>query len=258
MRNELEDFIQNNREAFDYKMPDPEILNRIQEQMGGTHKKKGILISFKTLRTAAACLVLLAGLGVYFLNPKTPIKTKIIASQPLIPVNKYDSSSFTKEPQKQDLAFAKNESENRLAVNFETESNKQVIFSKLSDMGSASSRVMATYQAGNLEVFDKEIVDALVNTLNTDPNSNVRLSALEALTKFHTEKYVKKQLINTLSKQTDPMVQIQLIQLLTKMREKTIISELEKMAEDVNTIDAVKDKAYSGILSLQSFNKITQ
>jgi len=254
MRDELEDFIQNNREAFDYRMPDPEILNRIHKQMAGTHKKKGIIISFKTLRLAVACLLLLAGLGIYFLIPKNQIKTKIIASQPLIPVNKYDSDSITKEPIKQD----KNQSENRLVVNLESENNKQVIFSKLTDMSSASSRVMATYQAGNLEVFDKDIIDALVTTLNTDPNSNVRLSALEALIKFHFEKYVKKQLINSLTKQNDPMVQIQLIQLLTKMREKSIIDQLEKMAADVNTIDAVKDKAYSGILSLQSYHQITQ
>ena len=42
------------------------------------------------------------------------------------------------------------------------------------------------------------------------------------------------------------------------MREKSIIDQLEKMAADVNTIDAVKDKAYSGILSLQSYHQITQ
>ena len=87
--------------------------------------------------------------------------------------------------------------------------------------------------------------------MNNDPNTNVRLAALDGLAKFYRDDYVKKQLIRSLKKQRDPMVQISLIGLLTRMKESAILSQLEGMAKDDNNIDAVKQTAYSGILELR-------
>jgi hypothetical protein len=119
-------------------------------------------------------------------------------------------------------------------------------------MGSPSQRMRAAIQAYEMKDTDKEIVDALVKTMNTDPNTNVRLAALDALAKFHREPYVKKQLLGAMSKQKDPMVQIGLIELLTKMKQTSILKELDKMVKDGNTMEAVKDQAYSSIFTLRS------
>jgi HEAT repeat protein len=99
---------------------------------------------------------------------------------------------------------------------------------------------------------DNDIIDALTKTLNTDPNTNVRLAALDALSEFYRESYVKKKLISALKKQTDPMVQISLIKLLTQMREHSILKELDKMVKDGSTPEAVKDHAYESIFLLRS------
>jgi hypothetical protein len=48
------------------------------------------------------------------------------------------------------------------------------------------------------------------------------------------------------------MVQVELIQVLTKMKQTSILSELEKLVKDANTNEAVKDRAYSSILTLGS------
>jgi hypothetical protein len=61
---------------------------------------------------------------------------------------------------------------------------------------------------------------------------------------------VRKILIGSLSVQDDPVVQIALIQLLVKMKEKTVVDDLQKIVDDSETMQAVKDEAYSGILRL--------
>ncbi len=88
--------------------------------------------------------------------------------------------------------------------------------------------------------------------MNNDPNTNVRLAALEAIAKFHRESYVRKQLTAALKKQKDPIVQVELIQVLTKMKQTSILGELEKLVKDVNTDKEVKDRAYASILTLGS------
>jgi len=93
-------------------------------------------------------------------------------------------------------------------------------------------------------------VNALAKRMNEDPNTNVRLAALDALSKFHTEPQVRKVLLDALSTQKDPMVQIALIQLMVQMKEKSVVNDLKKIVEDSESMKAVKDEAYSGILIL--------
>jgi hypothetical protein len=86
--------------------------------------------------------------------------------------------------------------------------------------------------------------------MDNDPNSNVRLASLDALSKFYREPYVKNKLVKSLEKQKDPVVQIALIELLTTMKEASIVNELQKISNDANSIKAVKDQAYAGIQKL--------
>jgi hypothetical protein len=78
----------------------------------------------------------------------------------------------------------------------------------------------------------------------------VRMAALDALSKFHEEPNVRKELVHSLSVQKDPVVQIALIQLLVTIKEKSVVRDLERMTKDKNMMKAVKDEAYSGIMKL--------
>lgn len=84
----------------------------------------------------------------------------------------------------------------------------------------------------------------------SDPNTNVRLAALDALGQFAHEPSIRKMLVRSLSSQDDPMVQIALIQLLVGLKEKAVITDLEKIIKSDDAMDAVKDEAYTGILKL--------
>ncbi len=132
----------------------------------------------------------------------------------------------------------------------QVDENRRVMMAMLENQQSASQRMTGLSVAYELDKPDDEIVHVVVKTMNEDPNSNVRLAAMEALGKFNNEASVRDALIESLSSQKDPVVQIALIQLLVKMKEKSVMKQLEHMTKDASTMKAVKDEAYSGILKL--------
>jgi HEAT repeat protein len=142
------------------------------------------------------------------------------------------------------------QNEEMLALRKEVEKTNAQIQSMLENENSASQRLLGVNVALQMEKPGDEVVRALVKAMNEDPNSNVRLAALDALGKFHTEPAVRTAIIKSLSTQKDPIVQIALIQLLVRMKEKGVVKELERMVEDEQNIKAVKDEAYHGILRL--------
>lgn len=128
--------------------------------------------------------------------------------------------------------------------------SKRMMMALLNNEYSASTRMQGVSVAYEMNNPDDEIVRILVKTLNSDPNTNVRLAALDALSKFSSEDGVRKSLIESLSTQKDPIIQIALIQLMVKMKEKTVIKQLEEFTKDNKMMKAVKDEAYSGIFKL--------
>jgi HEAT repeat protein len=136
------------------------------------------------------------------------------------------------------------------AIRKEMEETKRMMMTMMGNEQSASQRITGVSVANQLVKADDEVVSVLVKTMNEDPNTNVRMAALEALSKFHQEPTVRKALIESLVIQKDPVVQIALIQLLVTIKEKGVMKDLERMTKDKTIMKAVKDEAYSGILKL--------
>lgn len=265
MKSELEDFISSNREAFDTRVPDPAVLERLQQklqqqqtQISATKKEKAIVIPLKMARwAAAACVVLIGGAIFWITQKETPaVQTELATTnnpQAIAP-GKISAPETTvtvpaEKPAPVRMAAKKDNSQ---AIDEENSIRKNMLFAKLNNMESPSQRLTAASQLYHLKDGDTDIVDALVKTMNNDPSTNVRLAALDALSRFYREGYVKKKLVASLGKQTDPMVQIGLIELLTKMKERSILKQLDKMVNDGNTMQAVKDQAYTSIFTLRS------
>lgn len=135
--------------------------------------------------------------------------------------------------------------------NQQSEELKQTLMTMLENQQSASQRVLgATVAFNDIVRADDEIVNALVHAMNEDPNTNVRLAALEALGKFRSQPHVRTALVASLGTQKDPVVQIALIRLMVEMKETEITKELERISTDEETLQAVKDEAQAGILRL--------
>jgi Predicted transmembrane transcriptional regulator (anti-sigma factor) len=137
-----------------------------------------------------------------------------------------------------------------LALRKQMDEVKQMMMAQLGNDQSASQRMIGVSVAQNMPSADDEIVSALSKALTEDPNTNVRMAALEALGKFNRQPHVRKVLIASLAKQTDPVIQIALIRLMVEMKEKESIKELERMTTDENLLPAVKDEAHAGIMKL--------
>lgn len=127
---------------------------------------------------------------------------------------------------------------------------KQLVLSQLRDEQSASQRMLGVYAANELNTADEDIINVLAKAMEEDPSSNVRLAALEALSRFYHDERVRPLLIGSLNRQTDPVVQIALIQWLVQMKEKSILQDLEKITRGNSPVKAVKDEAYKGIFKL--------
>jgi HEAT repeat protein len=140
--------------------------------------------------------------------------------------------------------------EEMAALKQQMQEMRDMMMAKLDNQQSASQRMIAVSEVMEMEKPDDEIVKVLVKTMNEDANTNVRLAALEALSKFHQEPLVRKELVKSLAKQNDPVVQIALIQLMVKMKEKGVVNELQHIVDDAKSMKAVKDEAYSGLLKL--------
>lgn len=148
--------------------------------------------------------------------------------------------------------YSQNQLQQQAIANLEKEvaETKQLMQAMLGNESSASQRLQGVSVALTIEKVDNDVVNALVKAMNEDPNSNVRLAAMDALGKFENDSNVRKALISSLSTQKDPVVQIALIQLLVRLKEKRVIKDLERMVEDEQNLEAVKDEAYTGILKL--------
>ena len=136
-----------------------------------------------------------------------------------------------------------------MALRKEMEVTKKLVLSSLQNQ-SASSRIGAVNASYQMTTVDDDIILALINTMNTDQNANVRLAALDALSEFVEEENVRKALIESLTTQDKPVVQIALINLMVRLKENRAIKPLKEIIHDDSSIEAVKDEAHYGVFKL--------
>ncbi len=113
---------------------------------------------------------------------------------------------------------------------------------------SASQRLALVGQVPAAAVVPNDpAVAALIHTLDTDPNPNVRLAACEALFRLRADPRVGPALVEALPLQTDPNVQITLIETLVALREKRAVPQLEQLSRQPDALPAVRQQAESGL-----------
>ena len=123
---------------------------------------------------------------------------------------------------------------------------KQVVDGNLS----ATQRLAHVQVSYQLENADREILDVLIRTMNTDNNVNVRIAAIRALSGFTEDQEVRSAFIQSLETQEDPFIQMMLINILVKIKEKEAVQQFEKLIENASVDPTVKDEAQLGIFQL--------
>ncbi len=129
------------------------------------------------------------------------------------------------------------------------ETQKMLVLSML-EQNSASERIRALNMSLEETQTDRQVLEAFAQALNADKSVNVRIKAAEALAGFGQDPYALKALIQGLGGQEDPAVQITIIDLLVGLRAKNAAEAFERLVNQENVLDIVKDKATEGIKAL--------
>jgi hypothetical protein len=134
----------------------------------------------------------------------------------------------------------------------EVQDLRRTVALTMMDKESPGSRLEGVSWSTRVDKLDPQLLGALVNTLNRDGNTNVRLSALDALEKFSDDAGVRKELIGSLAVQKSPLVQIALIDALVHMRDRDATKEFQKLSKGANVDSAVQQRAKWGLEKLNS------
>jgi hypothetical protein len=132
----------------------------------------------------------------------------------------------------------------------EIQETHQLVTLALLNEPSAGDRLRGVAMSSSVKDPDDRFLTVLLNTLNYDPNENVRLAAVDASASFTDRVWVRTELVTALARQTSPLVQISLINLLASIREKKAAEVFQAIVNDENYLEQVKNRARLGIEAL--------
>lgn len=127
---------------------------------------------------------------------------------------------------------------------------RQMMMLSLLENPAASERLRAVSYTEEINQVDEKVMEALLTTLNNDPNVNVRLVTLEALAKLANHAKVREGLVQSITRQESPLVQSALADVMVKLQEKRSIKPLRQLLRDDNLNHLVKGKIEQSIREL--------
>jgi anti-sigma factor RsiW len=133
------------------------------------------------------------------------------------------------------------------ALHRELQNMRRTVALSMIDRPQASDRLEGVGMSARLDNPDRKTLRALVDTLDGDPNVNVRLAAVDALYLFRNDPGVKDSLVRSLGRQESPLVQVALIDLLVEIRERRAAEALRKLIGEARLAPQVKQHAELGL-----------
>lgn len=137
--------------------------------------------------------------------------------------------------------------DNMVELQGQVQEMKSMLFMAKLDQSSASQRIQAVNFANEIVRPDNKVIDALINTMNYDDNTNVRMASIHALSKFSNDPTVRDAMVESLKNQDDALLQVTLINILVEIQEKKAIEVMRELLQKEETIEAVKDMAEKGL-----------
>jgi len=255
----LKKYIAEHREQFDHLEPDEAVFNRIKATLNipAVQPKKNIRLYNRTRwMIAASLLILIPAAYIGFHNDLSVSKTV----SPKVAVTKSDIT----EPERiADVSSPAGELVTTTAKapirKIKRTHTKQSlpdmgkIYTDLTDSTSASRRLAAILEIEKSNLMSYDLIHRLSETLNNDANSNVRLAALNVMSRYLQDSEVMNACILSLDQQTDPTLQLALILLLRQTSHPKLDDTLYALANDPATFSVVKNQAY---LTLLDQNKL--
>ena len=128
----------------------------------------------------------------------------------------------------------------------ELNSLRQTVSLSLMEHRSPAERLEGVRRAGD-GTPGRRVWETLLHLVDTDPNVNVRLAAVEALFGFRSVPEVRAGMVHALADQDDPLIQIALIDALVVMEERDVEAELETLLSQRDLEPLVRERATRGL-----------
>lgn len=125
----------------------------------------------------------------------------------------------------------------------ELASTKQLVVLSMLQQQSASARLEGVSWSTREQQIDPQVLSALLHTLRFDPSVDVRLAALDALSRHSAQPQVRNNVLNALQEQQSPLVQVALIDQLVEWHDREAKPHLEKLRQSQDLNPAVREHA---------------
>lgn len=272
MRDNLKDFVNANRDAFDQKEPSADLWNKIKPQVVPQVQEKKIIPLWRWASIAAAILLMgTATLLVFNQNGGSDHTAKVANIKP-VTVQK-ETEVMEKSTQRE--ASVKVEKEKPIRTIQTTIANqeinrvaktevpkavkdknlkekKQDYIEMLQDSIRASTRLAAVLGLQKQGSLNEDATLALEKTAVSDESSNVRMAAIETLLDGMTPEARQQKVQDFFVAQNDPTLQVELMQMIEQRDElemkNSTKDKLNAIVEDPFTMKFVKEQAYAVLL----------
>ena len=135
----------------------------------------------------------------------------------------------------------------------EVASTKQMVALSLLQQESASERLRGVDYTTGMRAMDSDVVSALIQAVKTDANVNVRLAAIDALTKVSGNAEVRRSLAGSLPSEESPMVQAALIDYVVVARDRQAVGALKEFSARADVNPQVRLRADSAVRQLTEY-----
>ncbi|HLZ91676.1 MAG TPA: zf-HC2 domain-containing protein [Candidatus Acidoferrum sp.] len=129
------------------------------------------------------------------------------------------------------------------AMHTELTNMRQMVALSMLQQQSASQRLEGVTWTRREEQLDPQVLAALMRTLRYDPSVDVRLAALDALSRHAGQPQVKRTVVDALQEQQSPLVQVALIDQLVEWRDADAAAGIEKLRQEPHLNPTVRQRA---------------
>lgn len=140
-----------------------------------------------------------------------------------------------------------NESQQISQLASEVQQMRETMLLTMLQQPAATDRLKAVTYTDELAQVDDKVISALLQTLNNDPNVNVRLVTVEALYKLADHPRVREGLIQSITQQESPLIQIALADVMVALQEKNSVNAFKELLKKKDIDLAVKAKLENSV-----------
>jgi len=272
MRDNLKDFVNANRDAFDQKEPSADLWNKIKPQVVPQVQEKKIKPLWRWASIAAAILLVgTATLLVFNQNggsdhtaKVTNIKPVTVQKEPEVMEKSTQREASVKVEKEKPIRTIQTMIANQEIIrvaktevpkaikNKNLKEKKQDYIEMLQDSIRASTRLAAVLGLQKQGSLNEDATLALEKIAVSDESSNVRMAAIETLLDRMTPEARQQKVQDFFVAQNDPTLQVELMQMIGQKDElemkNSTKDKLNAIVEDPFTLKFVKEQAYAVLL----------